>query len=605
MCTSNIEEILCNYGDYLPLWDSSATHFLSGVRSQFKLSGWREMLSGGPSEVYGQGCWDTNAHFILDGVCHGFKLTDPGAAIDSYFCTNYSSATVDAFEAINEIISSELDSGKLTIVDSPPRCVHAMGAVHKSSGGYRPITDASRPSLLSINNYMETTFKSFSYKSIDTVSDHMTQGCFMAVSDLGSAYRTVLIRPCDRALQGLVWSIDGHDRFIQDNFMSFGTRVAPHIFNSISDAVARYVNAHGYFCVNYLDDFLVMCDTYDGCKEAQLFLHQTLRSLGFYISYKKVQSPAQIQRYLGVELDSLQMALRLPQDKLDKLDVELAFFAGRRRATKRQLQRLCGVLSHCATLVRGGRTFSHRVVSMLRVFSAKKRYVTLSESFQEDLEWWRQFARWFNGSAKIIQPPLHTSMICTDASGVGYGAYTDLDWICGHWVDDVVMENDIHGHCRPQPTMDIPENINVRELYPIYEAVERWSHLWRDHKVYCITDNTQVVSALNKGKSVNSVAMCLLRKLFWLCVIGNCQLVGVYLPGKDNILADTLSRATDANSLPLFLCCRGSSEEASIGPGGSRAQIKSLGPEYLEDKKLPVEALYQVQSVGSHPGAAH
>ena len=251
------------------------------------------------------------------------------------------------------------------------------------------------------------------------------------------------------------------------------------------------------------------------------------------------------------------MSLRLPADKLEKLHTELRFFAGRRRATKRQLQHLCGVLSHCSTLVRGGRTFSHRIISMLRVFTAKKRYVTLSESFHEDLKWWGDFSAWFNGSAKIIRSPEHTSVVYTDASGIGYGAWHDLDWLCGHWLEDFVLENDFHNHGQTKPTMEIPDNINVRELYPIYEALSRWGPSWRDHKVYCITDNTQVMNAINKGRSDNRTSMCLLRKLFWLSVMFNCHLVGVYIPGKDNVLADALSRATSFNDLPLFLCCRG------------------------------------------------
>ena len=416
---------------------------------------------------------------------------------------------------------------------------------------------------------MDSTFKSFSYNSIDNVSELMTPGCYMAVTDLKSAYRSVLVRPCDRSMQGVIWEIDGSGKYIQDNFMSFGTRVAPFIFNSISDSVARYVKASGFVCINYLDDFLVMADSFEECKTAQLFLHQTLRSLGFYIAYEKVRSPSQIQRFLGVELDSLLMSLRLPKDKLDKLHVELRFFAGRRRATKRQLQHLCGVLSHCSTLVRGGRTFSHRVVGMLRAFKGKKRYVTLSDNFRKDMEWWKNFSAWFNGSAKIIQNPTRTSVVYTDASGIGYGAAHGLDWICGHWVDSIIFHGDKHGHCQPQPKMDIPANINVRELYPIYEALERWGPSWRDQKIYCVTDNTQVMCAINKGKSDNEVSMILLRKLFWLCVLFNCHLVSVYIPGKDNVLADALSRATHANDLPLFLCCRRGPTDPPVGYEGS------------------------------------
>ena len=117
--------------------------------------------------------------------------------------------------------------------------------------------------------------------------------------------------------------------------------------------MSRYMTESGYFCVNYLDDFLVMGKNFQECQKAQLQLHSVLRRLGFYLSYKKIRSPAQIQTYLGVELDSVSMKLRLPDDKLAKLYEELAFFKGRLRATKKQLQHLCGILGHCSTLVRG------------------------------------------------------------------------------------------------------------------------------------------------------------------------------------------------------------------------------------------------------------
>ncbi len=50
-----------------------------------------------------------------------------------------------------------------------PRCIHALGAVEKSNGKLRPITDCSMPGKKAINNYMDTTFRSFSYKSINSV----------------------------------------------------------------------------------------------------------------------------------------------------------------------------------------------------------------------------------------------------------------------------------------------------------------------------------------------------------------------------------------------------------------------------------------------------
>ena len=591
-CTKDIEHLLTLYNNYVPLWDSNGVHYLCGIRSQFNLCGWRAMLAGGPNQVYGDSMWDVNAHFLLDGICHGFKLVDPGVQIDGYYNKNYKSATVSAFQEINEIIIDELGSGKLCKVDRQPHCIHALGAILKPSGKYRPITDASRPEGVSINCYMEQTFKSFSYNSIDTVSDSMTRGCYMAVTDITAAYRTVMVRPCDRTYQGLVWPIEGESRFVQDNYLSFGTRVAPYIFNAITDAVARYVTAHGYFCINYLDDFLVMGSSYKNCRAAQLFLHKTLRALGFYISYNKVRSPSQVQLYLGVELDSLEMQLRLPEEKLDKLKIELQFFAGRRRATKKQLQRLCGILGHCSTLVKGGRTFSHRVISMLASFTGGRRYVTLSQNFHKDLDWWADFAKWFNGTAKIIQPPIHTSMVTTDASGTGYGAFFGIDWISGQWEQNLVMSVDRHKHCQPSPSLEIPKDINVRELYPVLESLWRWGHLWRNHKVQCVTDNTQVVAALNAGRVNNDKSMDLLRRIFWQTVIYNCHLVGIYLPGKDNVIADAISRVSSAADLPVFLCCRRKSEASSVGLPSRGTSVPCMGPEHMENQNFAMEEIH-------------
>lgn len=39
---------------------------------------------------------------------------------------------------------------------------------------------------------------------------------------------------------------------------------------------------------------------------------------------------------------------------------------GKDRASKRQVQHLCGILAHCAKVVKGGRTFSQQVINLLK-----------------------------------------------------------------------------------------------------------------------------------------------------------------------------------------------------------------------------------------------
>ena len=601
-CTNDMLDLFDTYSDYSPLWDTAAQHYLYDVRSQMNPCAWRKMLCGGNNSVFGVGKMDVDSHFLLDGIMHGFKLINPTADIVGYFSKNYASATESARVEIDEIIRNEIEAGKLTVCEKDPVCVHALGAVPKASGGFRPITDASKPLGSSINCHMEDTFKTFKYKSVDMVADALQKGWFMSVTDISAAYRSILIRPSDRTYQGLRWEVDGEDKPLVDNYLSFGTRVAPCVFSRITDSIARFMEASGYRCWNYLDDFLVMGATFDECRQGQLLLHKTLRDLGFYIAYKKVKSPSQIQIYLGVEINSKEMSLRLPDEKVERLHTELAFFAGRSRATKKQLQKLCGILAHCATLVRGGRTFSHRIIEMLGRFSSSRRFLTLSKCFKADLDWWVTFSKWFNGSAKIIQPKSGaTQVLHTDASGSGFGAVSGSDWFCGAWDSDMYMSGDAHKHHVTRPAMYIPDNINVRELYPILEAMWRWGPSWRDCQVQCYSDNTQVVAAINSGKSANSVAMKLLRQLFWQTVLCNCHLVSLHLSGSKNVIADSLSRVSTGAVIPEYLCCRGRGSEAEIGSAGGGDTSNGMVPFDLEDKGKPMEEVHKILCPGHVP----
>ena len=89
------------------------------------------------------------------------------------------------------------------------RSVHGFGAIPKVSGGICNITDCSRPEGSSINSFMAETFSSFKYKSMDDLMAYVNPGTFMAVTDISSAYRAVLVRPSDRTYQGLQWELDG------------------------------------------------------------------------------------------------------------------------------------------------------------------------------------------------------------------------------------------------------------------------------------------------------------------------------------------------------------------------------------------------------------
>ena len=62
-------------------------------------------------------------------------------------------------------------------------------------------------------------------------------------------------------------------------------------FQRLSSAVSRIMKRLGFTCiyVEYLDDFLIIADTYNECFEGQLALINVLIKLCFYISWEKVE----------------------------------------------------------------------------------------------------------------------------------------------------------------------------------------------------------------------------------------------------------------------------------------------------------------------------
>ena len=219
---------------------SDAPNYIDGVASQLRPGGWL-------AELNYEGEWDKDSHFILDGIIHGFHVVDKNACIAPYHNFNYRSATCpENRQNLQNLLIDEMSCGKITFANATPTCVHSLGAIVKPNGSLRPITDCKRPIGKSVNSHMTTTFSTFKYKSCDDAMSLMSPGCWMACMNLQSAYRSVAIHPDDRTYCGLSWDFGDGPIHLEDNFISFGQRSAPFIFNRLTDFVTRKMISRGY-----------------------------------------------------------------------------------------------------------------------------------------------------------------------------------------------------------------------------------------------------------------------------------------------------------------------------------------------------------------------
>ena len=80
------------------------------------------------------------------------------------------------------------------------------------------------------------------------------------------------------------------------------------------------------------------------------------------MGWRKVVSPTPRVTFLGIELDSTSMTVRLPVDKLSRLNNLVYALSAKVSGSKRQLQYLARLLNFACQIVHGGRTFLRRVI---------------------------------------------------------------------------------------------------------------------------------------------------------------------------------------------------------------------------------------------------
>ena len=165
----------------------------------------------------------------------------------------------------------------------------------------------------------------------------------MTKIDLQSAYRSVSISKHSQRVTGLKWQFGNTTVFLPDKKLCFGSRYAPGIFQRLTQAVKRMLKRQGLDAVVvYLDDFFIKADTLANCAAALDTTIKLLRKLGFQINWNKVIDPCTKLTFLGIEIDSIEMCLRFPNDNLVKVRKELALFQKRKRLSKNSCNPLLG-----------------------------------------------------------------------------------------------------------------------------------------------------------------------------------------------------------------------------------------------------------------------
>jgi len=477
----------------------------------------------------------------LEGVDNGFSIVDRDIPLDTQtiWQCNHRSA-LEMREAVETQLRIEIDNGNYGICGSNTKStiVSALGAVPKPDGSIRLIHDASLPVNAGLNSYVRDS--SCTYMDLDDACQYIKPGSYLAKVDLKSAYRSVNLCKSNYNLTGLSWKFagDSHVTYLYDKKLPFGSAKAPQIFQRLSSAVCRIMkNRYGFTVLAYLDDFLVIEENFNRCLQGMNTLLIVLRELGFYINWNKVEGPSQSLIYLGIIINTCNLTLSLPNAKMTDFMAVVNSFATKTRASKRELDSLIGKLNWACRVVKGGRTFLRRMIDCHNQLRKSSHKLKLSADFFKDIAWWQSFMCVFNGTVSFMDNRPITSLQ-TDACDEGGAGYYNGDFFYVNWSLDMPHVKNSH--------------INFKETLSIIIALERWAPHFANNHVIVFTDNMSAKAAINKGSSRIDGIMDSLRHLFWLGAWYNFTVKAVYIPGRNNLVADTLSRLHTPGKFELF-----------------------------------------------------
>ena len=173
----------------------------------------------------------------------------------------------------------------------------------------------------------------------------------------------------------------------------------------------------------YIDDFLVVANSRAECQLIADELVSLLRHLGLKISWKKFIDPTQCITFLGVEIDSVDMCLRVLDCKLKALKQLLEDTVRLKMVTRRQLESLAGKLSWMATLIRGGRAYLRDIFVAVHQLKHKRSRLVISINIREDLSWWLTCMNSHNDKSLFLDR-LPVTCAHTDGCVEGAGAVT-------------------------------------------------------------------------------------------------------------------------------------------------------------------------------------
>ena len=481
---------------------------------------------------------------VSDELIHGFQFGFPLHYTGSRLPTaaNNLKSALEHPDVVRQKIQNEIGLGRIggPFPEKPISTlrVSPLGLVEKKTpGDFRLIHHLSFPDGDSLNDSIDHDLCSVQYtrfeEAIHMVQD-MGEGCLLGKLDIKSAYRLLPVDPSE--FDQLGFKFEGNYYF--DKCMPFGCAISPASWEKLSSFLEFLVKRESKVgdVKHYVDDFLFAGSKCTSeCQDIMnCFLHCTER-LGIPIAADKTIWPCTAIVYLGLEIDSVDMVVRMPRQKVEDIVAQIQVVLLEKKVTLHVMQRLIGLLNFATRVVIPGRPFLRRLFNATRGITKPYHHLRVTSDMKHDLHMWLAFFSEYNGVSVFHDRFWVSSEDCqlyTDSAagpGMGFGAVYDTRWVYGVWPEE--------WHAK-----GLTDDITLLELFPVLVSIVIWGSCLRNKKILFHSDNQSVVHILSTMTSKSDNIMVLVRALTLQCLQHNLVIRGKHIEGRTNTLTDSLSR---------------------------------------------------------------
>jgi len=482
-------------------------------------------------------------NYLIDGFVSGFSISS--FSVTPLQPSNNLHSAYQHPQIVSQKLHKETSLGRIAGPYSEPPLTNMVFSPlglqpKKAPGQFRVIHHLSFPKGRSINDGIPRDCATVKYATVGQAIKHILSfgtGCYLAKTDIKSAFRIIPVNPADYHLLGFHWEKE----YYYDRCLPMGCSSSCAIFEAFSTALEWIISNQilNVSVLHILDDFLFIASSYRECYLALDKFRHICQDIGVPLAPEKTMGPSQALEFAGIYLDSIDMSASLPLDKIIKFRGCIQDLMATKSATLKQIQSLTGMLNFACGVIAPGRAFSRRLYDLAIGLTKPYHHRKITNEVRRDLTVWNDFLTHFNRKTffldfKFLLPS--TLHMYTDAStSVGYGGFWGSKWFSGIWPDKC-----------------LGLNIALLEIYPICLAIKLWGTDLANKCIMFNSDNMAVVHIINTFTSKDKNIMSILRIIVLDCMRNNILIKCTHIPGKINHLADLLSRDQVLQALQLY-----------------------------------------------------